>query len=310
MRIFVADIETNRLIENGKVPDKIHLFGWKDLSTGEVTTLRDYHEIAGAFKPVTPDKWVFHNGLAFDVPVLNAHHPGLIDPRKVVDTMVVSKLVNYRKFSTHSLKELGEHLKVHKGDYEGEWDTRTEDMEEYWLQDLEVGEAVWNYLKPHIMDPAWSKAMRAEHDMATICHDMHCNGFSFAKEMAQDILKDVEADMEVLEDGFQSAFPPVRTEEKRLKARKKLIRHKDGTTEEGDWYSNVQRALDEYGTDCELEYPEDGGAPELVCYKYEPFSPASPKKRIDALWDAGWKPYVKTKGHNKFLREQRHGHYD
>jgi len=43
--------------------------------------------------------------------------------------------------------------------------------------------------------------------------------------------------------------------------------------------------------------------PELVCYDFIDFNPASPKMRIERLWEAGWKPFEKTKGHIDYERQ-------
>ena len=44
---------------------------------------------------------------------------------------------------------------------------------------------------------------------------------------------------------------------------------------------------------------------ELICFDYQAFNPGSPVDRIDVLWDAGWKPVIKTKGHKKFEKDSR-----
>jgi hypothetical protein len=44
--------------------------------------------------------------------------------------------------------------------------------------------------------------------------------------------------------------------------------------------------------------------PELVCYDWIEFKPSSPKMRIDRLWEAGWTPVEKTKGHIQYDRDQ------
>ena len=103
------------------------------------------------------------------------------------------------------------------------------------------------------------------------------------------LLKEIETDLKTIEDQMQEDFPPKLEEVKRIKLRKK----KDGSL-----YSNVTQAKETYPL-----VKEDGE--ELVCYDYETFNPGSPKMRIDRLWEAGWRPVEKTKGHKKWLREQK-----
>jgi hypothetical protein len=43
---------------------------------------------------------------------------------------------------------------------------------------------------------------------------------------------------------------------------------------------------------------------QLICMDWVKFKPSSSKMRIERLWDAGWKPVDKTKGHIEYDREQ------
>lgn len=285
MKIVQADVEAN-----GLDPTKIHFIRVKTLD-GFVCTYFDMSVFKLWVDWYKPDKWVFHNGLGYDCWVINKLVGPTINPRNVIDTFIVSKLVNYSKFSTHSLKELGEHLKVFKGEYTGSWDECTEEMVKYGEQDVEVLEAIWEYYKPYILDPNWAKAMRVEHDMGIICHDMHVNGFGFDKAKAKEMLEQVTSEMSVMEAEFQVAFPPKLVEVNRLKYR---------TKKDGSLFSSVEEAMSKYP----LTKAEGS---ELICYDYEKFDPASPKQRIDALWDAGWKPVVKTKGHKDYIKNEKWG---
>lgn len=283
MKLAFADIETD-----GLNPSKIHFIRVKT-SDGFECTFFEMDTFKFWVEFYQPDKWVFHNGIAFDVPVINRLVAPLINPRSVIDTFVVSRLVGYNKFITHSLEELGEHVGFKKLKYDGPWDVCTPEMIKYGEQDVEVLMEVFEYYKDYIKDPAWAKAMRVEHDMAIICHDMTTNGFSFDKEEAEKILEQLNSEMKVLEDSFQVAFPPKLVEVNRLKYR---------TKKDGSLFSTVEEAMDKYP----LTKIEDG---ELICFDYEAFNPASSVDRIDALWDAGWKPVVKTKGFKKFEKESR-----
>ena len=76
-------------------------------------------------------------------------------------------------------------------------------------------------------------------------------------------------------------------ESKRLKYRK---------TKDGKLFSAVQKAMDSC---VKYEVKES----ELICYEYKDFNPGSGPDKIDVLWDAGWKPFEKTKGHIAAERE-------
>ncbi len=283
MRIALADTEAD-----GLNPTKIHFVRVKTLD-GFAFTFKDKEVFNTWIKAYQPDKWVFHNGLGYDVWVINRLWQSGINPLSVVDTAVVSRLVNYNKFTTHSLKELGQHLGVFKGEYEGDWQECTPEMEEYGVQDVEVLEAIFNHYLPYITSKDWSKAMRVEHDMAIISQDMSNNGFYFDKPTAEAMLSEITKEMTALEDNFQTTYPPKLVEVNRIKNR---------TTKSGEPFASVTKAMEKYP----LTRVEGD---ELVCFDYQPFNPASPTDRIDVLWDAGWKPKTKTKGHKKFEKEQR-----
>ena len=284
--IALSDIETTPLPE----ADKFHMGVVKRLDTNVTKTYFNLEEMMEDNKDV--DKWVFHNGLGFDGPKINQLLGyEAIPMSNIIDTMVVSKLVDFGKFNGHSLKELGLHLGTHKGDYTGDFTVCDDEMIEYCKQDVVVLESVWEYLKPYIMDPSWAEAMRLEHDMATISHEMQGNGFKFKMSEAEEMLGNVTEDMKTLEDGFHLAFPPKLVADRTILMRKR---------KDGKLYPNVLKAMSEAP---KVEVSDDGK--ELTIFKYKEFNPASTKQRVDVLWDAGWKPTAKTKGHKKFLMEQR-----
>ena len=283
-RILLADVETDGLDYT-----KIHCISTKLYgSPHSVRRFTDMREFAEVVRETKPDKWVFHNGLNFDLHVINELTGVSIDPKDVIDTSVVSKLVNYSKFNTHSLKELGEYLKVYKGDYTGGWDEYTEDMGAYCDQDVEVLEAIVKHYHRFIFDPSWAKSMRVEHDIALVCYGMQKVGFTFNVAKAEALLAEVTKDMNRLEDNFNVAFGSTLVEVKRNKLR---------YTMEGKLYGNIIKDIAAYP---KVEIEGD----EVVVYDYKVFNPGSPKDRIDVLWDAGWKPYDRTKGHLESLRKE------
>lgn len=283
MKLAFADIETD-----GINPTKIHFIRVKT-EDGFANTFFDMSVFKTWVEYYRPDKWVFHNGLGFDVWHINRLVAPLINPRDVIDTFVVSRLVAYEKHITHSLEELGEFIGYKKIKFDGPWDVCTEEMVKYGEQDVEVLQEIFEHYRSYIYDPAWAKAMRVEHDMAIISWDMSQNGFSFDTLEAEKLLESVTREMMELEASFQKEYPPKLVEVNRLKYR---------TKKDGSLFSTVEEAMSKYPLT-----KVDGE--ELVCYDYQAFNPGSPIDRIDVLWDAGWKPVVKTKGFKKFEKERR-----
>jgi len=291
-RIAACDIETNAI----EGPDRIWLVGGKMLDTGEVFKFENIHEDSVARKEATEwhqslDLMVGHNFLTYDVPVLNKWLDSRLDPRKVVDTVIVSRTLDFGikvpagGDTAHSLKSWGLRLGVHKGDFH-DFSKLTDEMREYWFSDLDVTERLFNHFKPDIYNPKWSKALRAEHDLQIELVRTHYYGFTFEKNEAEVMLKEVTEELDTLVEAFNLDFPPKLTEVNRIKYRVKA----DGTQ-----YKNVLEAKSNY----DMTHREGD---ELVCSNFIDFNPGSSRVRVDVLWDAGWKPFEKTDTHVKFLR--------
>lgn len=285
MRIVVFDIETELIPKVGhKGINIIWCIVTKELGEEPKVWLeKDFEDFVKYTESV--DLWVAHNGLSFDVPVVNRLLGCNIDPKKVVDTFVVSRLVNYSRFNTHSLEELGAYLKEPKTPF-ADFSCLSQEMIDYCVQDVRVTERVYEMYKKYIWEDSWSKAMRLEHDMVLINEDMSANGFKFNSEKAEELLAEITSRMATIEQEFQEVWPPWLIEVNRVQYR---------TRADGELFATTQRALDQYPKTV-LE------GTELVCYDYEKFNPGSTKHRVDKLWEAGWQPTERTKTHNEFLR--------
>jgi hypothetical protein len=295
MRILVSDIETNGLDDS----TKLWICGGKDTTTGEISRFDNCHEDPVAKQKAiewyeSADLIIGHNFLQFDAPMLNRLlKPGLIDPRKVIDTLVVSRLHNYDieipkgARSPHSLQAWGMRLNKHKGDFH-EFNRFSIEMVDYWYQDIEVTESLFNHFHDIIWSPDWRKSLRTEHDVQIELVRTKYYGFQFDKTKAEFLLNSIEQKKKTLEEQFQVDFPPQLTEVNRVKYRLK----KDGAE-----MATVAKAKEKYAlTNVEGE--------DLICYDWIEFKPGSPKDRIKALWDAGWHPVDKTKTAIDFIRKQ------
>jgi len=293
MKIAVSDIETNTLVGS----DKLWLCGGKDLKTGEVYKFEKCHEdpVAKAaaiewYKSL--DYIVGHNFVQFDGPELNRLlGTRVIDPKKIIDTLLISRMIHYNipapkgTSKPHSLQAWGIRLGVYKGDFH-DFENFSDEMVEYWLGDLETTEALHDHFSKYIYDPDWRKAMRAEHDLQVELVRTKYYGFAFDSNKAAFLLERVQQEMKELEEQFQVDFPPKLTLVNTIKYRLK---------KDGDEMSSVKKARDKYAL-----VEVDGE--DLMCFDWIDFKPGSPKDRVEALWNAGWKPVDKTKTFQKFDR--------
>lgn len=293
MRIAVSDIETEQLEHS----ECLWLCGGKMLDTGEVFQFENCHSDPVAHKAAKEwyeslDLVVGHNFLTFDAPELNRFlGRGTIDPHRVIDTLVISRMVDYGiaippgARSPHSLDAWGRRLGVYKGDFH-KFDELTDEMREYWLGDLETTEALYNHFSPIIFNPDWKKSLRVEHDLQIELVRTRYYGFHFDRNKAEFLLGSIEKKMEELEAVFHSDFPPKLKPVNSIKYR---------TKKDGEPFSNITKAKEKYPIT-----KRDGD--ELICYDFVPFKPGSAVDRIDVLWQSGWQPFEKTKTYNNFSR--------
>lgn len=296
MKIVVFDIETTAIPKGGhRYVDTIWCIVCKELG-GETTVftkdglfgykrLEEFNEFTNGV-----DRWVAHNGLSFDVPVANRILGTSIPAERVVDTFVVSRLVNYSRYNTHSLDELGASLGVKKTHF-NDWSQLTQEMIDYCIQDVRVNERIYKHYERFINDDDWQDALKLEHQMVLVNEDMSANGFKFDIEKATLLLHDIKVRMKKLLELMQEAWPPELQEVNRIQYRIK---------KDGGLGVHVERAYATYPK-CEI----DGS--DLVCYDYVAFNPGSTKDRIEKLWEAEWKPVEKTDTHREFSRDAAPG---
>jgi len=277
LKVVAMDIETDTLDAS-----RIWVICGQDVNTGETYEFHNPDKIIEegidfANFCDTVDLFVFHNGIAFDVPVINRLLGKRIDPSKVLDTLVVSRFIDYNLQGGHSLKAWGKRLSDFKMDF-NDFSKFSQEMVDYCHQDVAVTVKLYQRFLPVLKDQTQQEAIKVEHDIQILCEEMHNNGFFFDKEKAEHLLDEIELRMAELEDGFQEDFPPQLEEVNRILYRKK--------------------------SDGELTKVYDTFPAQLICMDWVKFKPSSPKMRIERLWDAGWKPVDKTKGHIEYDREQ------
>ena len=287
--LVVADIETEGL-DN---PTKIWVLCAKEIDTGVTHVFRNLHDNQAdkerfqAFAG-TVTGWVGHNFMGFDKPCITRITGVDLPYRQVVDTLVVSRLLNSWSESDHSLAAWGERLgvpKIYFKDFSG-W---SQEMEDYCLQDLEVTLSLYYRFKPYLFSSQWRESLRLEHDISYISYEMHKNGFGFNQPLALSLQKEILERLTTIDTELRQAFPP----------RSRLIREvtpratKFGTLSRVDFRWTDETDLSAYGV----------GHP-FSRIEFEPFNPGSPKQIVERLNEAGWKPTEKTKGHTKAEREK------
>lgn len=280
MRV-VLDIETD-----GLRPTCIWVIVVKDIDTGKLFTfLAPFDEFREQAKQYT--QIVGHNILGYDIPNINRLLGMNLSYDLAIDTLIISRLLNYEVEGGHSLEAWGKRLGYPKGDFK-DWSNLSDEMILYCQGDVELSYRIFKKFERYINEERWAKALRTEHDIAVICDEMHTNGFYFNLERAKELHKEITAELETLDANILTGFQP------------KLVdtgRHSIRFRKDGRPWAALERL-----------YPSNAGCTtvgfgELCSFEAVPFNPASPRQIVQRLNSAGWKPVEKTKGYLQAERD-------
>lgn len=282
-RRVAFDIEADSLN-----PSVIWVVVCKDLDTGEVDVFRrpDLDSVA------LLDYWsdvglcVGHNVFNYDLPVIRRLVGGFQYSGSVLDTLVLSRLLDYGRDGGHSLASWGLRLGFPKTDFH-DYSALTDEMVSYCIQDVEIVYQMVKKLSPWLESDTWKKPIETEMFMAGFCYEMHENGFHFDVDKCVNLRYNILKELEKLDAHIAEAFPP-----------------KVGLVRE------IQPRTTKFGTlnrnDFRWAGPDlsdfNGGPFSLI--EYVDFNPGSPAQIVERLNEAGWQPTEKTKGHNQVIRDK------
>lgn len=230
MRI-VLDIETNL------AHDKIHVVVTKDIDTGEVKLWKAADNLREYLKDVS--LIVFHNGIAFDAPVLNRLWKTKIRLNQVYDTLIVSRLLDPSRENGHSLEAWGQTLGFHKIDYAKVWawlmdrpeKYRGESfdlphhglLDDYCVRDVEVTAKLYLKLVNELNEKQFSQeSVDLEHRVAAIISEQERNGFKLDQIYTTVLLADIKSKVAGIYERMQQRWPPVTVERYSDKTGKRL----------------------------------------------------------------------------------------
>jgi DNA polymerase I len=297
----ILDIEANGL----RNPTKVWVIVCHCVEDGKTTIFRGTDngigpETAEEFRTYAKSvkRWVGHNVLEYDFPVLNAL--GILpspDVVNVIDTLIISRLVDYSREGGHSIEQYGTEFGEQKIKFNS-WGAYSQEMEDYCVRDVHIASRVYTHYRSVIDDPDWNDAIVLEHNFQRIVNDLHDNGFAFSSTKASRLLSQVTKELTTLDKEILDAFPkklvPVREIHPRLT--------KYGTLNRADfrWYK---------GNDFTIF----SGGPFTLC-RWQEFNPASHKQLIHVLNAAGWRPTERTQSHieteREIARQKRNGIVD
>lgn len=231
-----------------------------------------------------------HYFLGYDYPVLQRLVGVEIDPSQIIDTLVVSRLINFARPGGHGLESIGEHYGITKPEIE-QWDEYDPKMLHRCREDVRINRAFYDDHLKYISSPKWALALKIEHSTADYCRRLHENGFPFDIDTATALSVRWTEERSSLEAQFQNDFPPIEV------VYKTII---PVLTKQGKLHSKDFRW---YDGDPNLDARFIPGVPYNLT-RLVPFDPASKQQVIDRILGYGWKPTEKTEGHKDFVRQR------
>jgi DNA polymerase I-like protein with 3'-5' exonuclease and polymerase domains len=231
MTRYVLDIETDNLLDD---VTKIHCIVLRDVDTQEVLTF--HGDTLKMCRPVmeNADQLIGHNLIAYDLPVLLKLW-GWQYEGDVLDTLVCSRTVwpnlmeldkkskrlPSKLWGSHSLKAWGYRLGDHKGDFnDGSvdvWDTFSQEMLDYCVQDTQVTQTLLERIEAKNFS---ADALDMEHKIADEMFKQEQRGFVFDVKAAESLFSELAQRKQDIEDQLQSTFEPTIVE---LKTKTKVI---------------------------------------------------------------------------------------
>ena len=164
--------------------------------------------------------WVFHNGIGFDVPVLNRLWGVAFDKGSVVDTLVLSRLSDPSRSGGHSLRNWGNILGFAKGDH-SDWSQLTPEMIDYCMRDTEVTQAVHEALQKEL-EGFSEESIKLEHEVQWVIQQQERNGWLLDQRLAFSLCGTFKEKMNDIETKLQEVFPPIVEERWSEKTGKRL----------------------------------------------------------------------------------------
>ena len=209
----VVDIETDSLDAS-----QIHCIVARNYSDGkEKVWVGDQCKDFASWSKMI-DKFIMHNGISFDAPILNRLTGSNIKLSQVRDTLIESQLYNPIRDGGHSLSSWGERLGFLKGEC-NDFNTFTEDMLQYCMRDTELTRKLAHELSEEGKMFS-SQSYELESKVRAIVDQQEKNGFAFNLREAMSFLAVLEEEQHDLENQAQEMFEP---REVQLKTKVKYI---------------------------------------------------------------------------------------
>lgn len=202
---YVVDTETDALVGY----TKLWCIVFREVETDEVTIFRNVHDDNGpcrAFMDSCVRHYIGHNFINFDYDVIR-HFLGFdIQPDAVLDTLVISKLLNYNRKGGHSLENWGDFYKMPKDPCDDftQW---SPELEARCVQDTAINRRMWQDFSKYYLTKRWRDPILLELHSAFNCKLIKSNGFKINTTKLNNLFSQLNSRKQELDSSITSAFP-------------------------------------------------------------------------------------------------------
>jgi DNA polymerase I len=221
-----------------------------------------------------------HNGICFDFWVLYNLLQWFIPLDKIIDTLVISRLLQPYREGGHSLDAWGAKLGLTKIPFE-DFSKLSFDMITYCCRDTEINVLMyWALLKEKMEWGFTDMSVRLEHAVRDIVFKQEQHGFYLHRERAHKLFSVTKARLAEIENEMVTVFCPQPVLEKVITPKYR----KDGKLS-----SVGLKSLQNYCKEVGLSLEQEVTGP-IAYFQLEDFNLGSPPQVKERLLEIGWKP--------------------
>ncbi len=308
---LVFDIETDGLLNQ---MTKCHVLVCQDPVSKNIYKFGPNEIDKGLALLSSATALIGHNIIGFDLMALDKLYnwkPSL--DTAIIDTWVMSQVLNYQRSHKHGLAGWGSHLKYKKIDNskfdEQEWKIYSPEMLEYCVQDVKLNTKVYEVLLAELNKAVLNNKMirdglRVEHDVAHFESQVRKKGWMFDIDQATKNLKTMKKHMNKIESIIE---PKLGTTKVFIDKTPKTPKY----TKAGYYTATTARILSEYldkkviGEDAVSDNPPMLPGTEFQRFTIEPITLSNMDLVKEWLHTIGWKPddwNVKRDPHGGWIR--------
>ena len=201
MLSLVFDIETDDLKAT-----KLWCIVAQDLDSNEIYRFAPHQIESGLELLKSADKLIGHNIIGFDIPSIKKLTGVDLANKKLVDTLVLSRLFNPVREGGHSLEMWGYKLNYNKIDFE-DYSCYSKEMMQYCVRDVQLNTQVYHRLVQE--SKGFSKeSVQLEQGSSLILKEQEQNGFEFDQPKAEKLLASLYKRMSEVEEEVHKVFKP------------------------------------------------------------------------------------------------------